>query len=73
MLTSLVPFAVTWHSWSVESTKHVNSEATFADFTTNWKFDDVLSEFQPSLAPWNVDYLYCGACKMLEDIMNLGN
>ncbi|KAL5653374.1 hypothetical protein ACJX0J_038832, partial [Zea mays] len=33
-------------------------------------FDDVLSEFQPSLALCNVDYLYCGACKMLEDIMN---
>lgn len=33
-------------------------------------FDDVLSEFQPSLAPCNVDYLYCGACKMLEDIMD---
>ncbi|KAL5677108.1 hypothetical protein ACJX0J_013239, partial [Zea mays] len=24
-------------------------------------FDDVLSEFQPSLAPCNVDYLYCEA------------
>ncbi|PWZ53972.1 Fanconi anemia group D2 [Zea mays] len=34
-------------------------------------FDDVLSEFQPSLAPCNVDYLYCGACKILEDIMDL--
>ncbi|ONM27766.1 Fanconi anemia group D2 protein homolog isoform X1 [Zea mays] len=33
-------------------------------------FDDVLSEFQPSLAPCNVDYLYCGACKILEDIMD---
>jgi len=33
-------------------------------------FDDVLSEFQPSLAPCNVDSLYCGACKMLEDIMD---
>lgn len=36
-------------------------------------FDDVLSEFQPYLAPCNVDYLYCGACKMLEDIMDPGN
>ncbi|RCV09513.1 hypothetical protein SETIT_2G035600v2 [Setaria italica] len=33
-------------------------------------FDDILSEFQPSLAPSNVDYLYCGACKMFEDIMD---
>ncbi|CAL5076803.1 unnamed protein product [Urochloa decumbens] len=33
-------------------------------------FDDILSEFQPYLAPSNVDYLYCGACKMLEDIMD---
>ncbi|CAN6196902.1 unnamed protein product [Urochloa humidicola] len=32
-------------------------------------FDDILSEFQPYLAPSNVDYLYCGACKMFEDIM----
>ncbi|KAJ1287788.1 hypothetical protein BS78_02G037500 [Paspalum vaginatum] len=34
------------------------------------KYDDILSEFQPPLAPSNVDYLYCGACKMFEDIMN---
>eukprot|EP00267_Zea_mays_P032631 XP_008666152.1 uncharacterized protein LOC100272265 isoform X2 [Zea mays] len=33
-------------------------------------FDDVLSEFQSSLGPCNVDYLYCGECKMLEDIMD---
>ncbi|KAL5681547.1 hypothetical protein ACJX0J_007932, partial [Zea mays] len=33
-------------------------------------FDDVLSKFQSSLGPCNVDYLYCGACKMLEDIMD---
>ncbi|KAL6880204.1 hypothetical protein ACP4OV_011769 [Aristida adscensionis] len=32
-------------------------------------FDDVLSEFHPSLAPSNVDYLYCGAYKMFETIM----
>jgi hypothetical protein len=36
-------------------------------------FDDVLSKFQSSLGPCNVDYLYCGACKMLEDIMDSGN
>uniref|UniRef100_A0A804UKT9 Uncharacterized protein n=1 Tax=Zea mays TaxID=4577 RepID=A0A804UKT9_MAIZE len=29
-------------------------------------FDDVLSEFQPSLALCNVDYLYCGACDKPE-------
>lgn len=33
-------------------------------------FDDVLFEFQSSLGPCNVDYLYYGACKMLEDIMD---
>ena len=36
-------------------------------------FDGILSKFQPSLAPNNVDYLYCGACKMFEDIMDPGN
>ncbi|KAL6647037.1 hypothetical protein ACP70R_014474 [Stipagrostis hirtigluma subsp. patula] len=34
---------------------------------------DFLSEFHLSLAPSNVDYLYCGAYKMLEAIMDPSN
>ncbi|GJN24532.1 hypothetical protein PR202_gb12276 [Eleusine coracana subsp. coracana] len=33
-------------------------------------FDDILSEFHPSLASSNFDYLYCGTYKMLEDIID---
>ncbi|KAK3126398.1 hypothetical protein QOZ80_7AG0555960 [Eleusine coracana subsp. coracana] len=33
-------------------------------------FDDILSEFHPSLASSNFDYLYCGTYKMLEDIVD---
>ena len=42
-------------------------------FQPTENFDDILSEFQPSLAPSNLDYLYCGAYKMFEDIMDPGN
>ncbi|TVU41411.1 hypothetical protein EJB05_14926, partial [Eragrostis curvula] len=33
-------------------------------------FDDILSEFHPSLTSNNVDYLCCGAYKLLEDIID---
>uniref|UniRef100_A0A0A9BIW8 Fanconi anemia group D2 protein n=1 Tax=Arundo donax TaxID=35708 RepID=A0A0A9BIW8_ARUDO len=39
-------------------------------FQPTENFDNVLSEFHPSLAPSNVDYLYCGAYKMFEAIMD---
>ncbi|CAM0905397.1 unnamed protein product [Alopecurus aequalis] len=33
-------------------------------------FDDDLSEFRPPLVPSNIDYLYCGAYRMFEAIMD---
>uniref|UniRef100_A0ACD5UPL3 Uncharacterized protein n=1 Tax=Avena sativa TaxID=4498 RepID=A0ACD5UPL3_AVESA len=33
-------------------------------------FDDELSEFRPPLVPSNVDYMYCGAYRMFEAIMD---
>uniref|UniRef100_J3MIN2 Fanconi anemia group D2 protein n=1 Tax=Oryza brachyantha TaxID=4533 RepID=J3MIN2_ORYBR len=40
-------------------------------FQPTENFDDVLSEFSPSLVPSNLDYLYCGANTMLAAIMDL--
>lgn len=42
-------------------------------FQPTENFDDDLSEFRPPLVPSNVDYLYCGAFKMFEAIMDAGN
>uniref|UniRef100_A0A453BMK2 Fanconi anemia group D2 protein n=1 Tax=Aegilops tauschii subsp. strangulata TaxID=200361 RepID=A0A453BMK2_AEGTS len=39
-------------------------------FQPTENFDDDLSEFRPPLVPSNVDYLYCGAFKMFEAIMD---
>lgn len=39
-------------------------------FQPTENFDDDISEFRPPLAPSNVDYLYCGAYKMFEAIMD---
>ncbi|KAI5013822.1 hypothetical protein ZWY2020_047314 [Hordeum vulgare] len=39
-------------------------------FQPTENFDDDLSEFRPPLVPSNVDYLYCGALKMFEAIMD---
>lgn len=39
-------------------------------FQPTENFDDDLSEFCPPLVPSNVDYLYCGAYRMFEAIMD---
>jgi Fanconi anemia group D2 protein len=41
-------------------------------FQPSENFDDDLSEFCPPLVPSNVDYLYIGAYKMFEAIMDPG-
>jgi Fanconi anemia group D2 protein len=41
-------------------------------FQPTENFDDDISEFGPPLVPSNIDYLYCGAYKMFEAIMDPG-